>query len=83
MVDVWAAWVPTQHPSVCVITHTPSFALPTHTCLLHRCTVLRCRYFRNDQWWAKNKDGTRGPIFFYFGNEDNVELYVNHTGESL
>ena len=21
-----------------------------------------------------------GPIFFYFGNEDNVELYVNHTG---
>lgn len=39
-----------------------------------------CRYFRNDQWWAKNKDGTRGPIFFYFGNEDNVELYVNHTG---
>lgn len=33
------------------------------------------RYFVNRQWW---KPG--GPIFFYFGNEDNVELYVNHTG---
>ena len=21
-----------------------------------------------------------GPIFFYFGNEDFVDLYVNHTG---
>jgi lysosomal Pro-X carboxypeptidase len=43
-------------------------------------TTYKMRYFMNDQWWATNADGTRGPIFFYFGNEDNVELYVNHTG---
>jgi hypothetical protein len=35
------------------------------------------RYFVNQQWWDP---GSNGPIFFYFGNEDNVELYVNHTG---
>eukprot|EP00966_Prymnesium_polylepis_P143607 3315097-Prymnesium_polylepis.2 len=34
------------------------------------------RFFVNDQWWS----GPGGPVFFYFGNEDNVELYVNHTG---
>lgn len=33
------------------------------------------RYFVNKQWWSPGK-----PIFFYFGNEDDVELYVNHTG---
>jgi len=43
-------------------------------------TTFRQRYFVNDQWWRTNQDGSRGPIFFYFGNEDNVELYVNHTG---
>eukprot|EP01065_Artemidia_motanka_P037991 TRINITY_DN46874_c0_g1_i1.p1 TRINITY_DN46874_c0_g1~~TRINITY_DN46874_c0_g1_i1.p1 ORF type:complete len:558 (+),score=166.37 TRINITY_DN46874_c0_g1_i1:57-1676(+) len=43
-------------------------------------TTYMQRYFVNDQWWSKAEDGTRGPIFFYFGNEDNVELYVNHTG---
>ncbi len=43
-------------------------------------TTYKQRWFDNQQWWATNKDGTRGPIFFYFGNEDNVELYVNHTG---
>jgi lysosomal Pro-X carboxypeptidase len=24
--------------------------------------------------------GPKPPVFFYFGNEDNVELYVEHTG---
>ena len=24
--------------------------------------------------------GPAPPVFFYFGNEDNVELYVEHTG---
>jgi lysosomal Pro-X carboxypeptidase len=38
------------------------------------------RYFVYDKYWKPNPDGTAGPIFFYFGNEDNVELYVNHTG---
>ena len=38
------------------------------------------RYFLYDKWWKPAKDGSPGPIFFYFGNEDNVELYVNHTG---
>ena len=33
------------------------------------------RYFVHDAWW---KPG--GPIFFYAGNEANVELYVNNTG---
>ena len=33
------------------------------------------RYFTHREWW---KPG--GPILFYFGNEDDVELYVNHTG---
>lgn len=33
------------------------------------------RYFVNDQWWRPGS-----PIFLYLGNEDNVELYVNHTG---
>jgi hypothetical protein len=25
-------------------------------------------------------NGPKPPVFFYFGNEDNVELYVEHTG---
>jgi lysosomal Pro-X carboxypeptidase len=33
------------------------------------------RYFTYDKYW---KPG--GPIFFYCGNEANVELYVNATG---
>ena len=35
----------------------------------------RQRYFTHRSWWRPG-----GPILFYFGNEDNVELYVNHTG---
>jgi pimeloyl-ACP methyl ester carboxylesterase len=35
------------------------------------------RYFVCDQYWNKQADG---PVFFYTGNEANVELYVNHTG---
>ncbi len=33
------------------------------------------RYFVCDQHWR-----TDGAVFFYFGNEDDVTLYVNHTG---
>lgn len=33
------------------------------------------RYFVDEQWWSPGN-----PIFFYFGNEDDVALYVNHTG---
>lgn len=33
------------------------------------------RYFVHDAYWKKG-----GPIFFYCGNEANVELYVNATG---
>jgi lysosomal Pro-X carboxypeptidase len=40
-------------------------------------TTFKQRFFVNDQWWDRKNDG---PVFFYFGNEDNVELYVNHTG---
>ena len=42
--------------------------------------VLTCEAARADfthtAWWK----GPGAPILFYFGNEDNVELYVNHTG---
>ena len=45
------------------------------------------RYFTYTKYWKprvlgnNNTAKTRpGPIFFYFGNEDNVELYVNNTG---
>ncbi|OQR82522.1 lysosomal Pro-X carboxypeptidase [Achlya hypogyna] len=34
------------------------------------------RYFVCQEYWT-NRDG---PIFFYTGNEANVELYLNHTG---
>lgn len=34
------------------------------------------RYFFCDGAWR----GPGAPIFFYLGNEDNVELYVNNTG---
>jgi len=33
------------------------------------------RYFTYDRYWQPG-----GPIFFYTGNEANVELYVNATG---
>ena len=38
-------------------------------------TTFKQRYFVNTQFFKK-----KAPIFFYFGNEDDVELYVNHTG---
>jgi lysosomal Pro-X carboxypeptidase len=34
------------------------------------------RFFVNDDHWS----GVGGPVFFYCGNEANVELYVNATG---
>ena len=37
--------------------------------------TFRQRVFTHTAWWRPG-----GPILFYFGNEDNVELYVNHTG---
>ena len=40
-------------------------------------TTFRQRFFVYDKYWDKSN---HGPVFFYFGNEDNVELYVNHTG---
>jgi lysosomal Pro-X carboxypeptidase len=40
------------------------------------------RYFIYDKFWKRDGAGKGvGPVFFYFGNEDNVELYVNHTGK--
>jgi len=42
------------------------------------------RYFIYDSFWSseQNEDGStsKGPIFFYAGNEDYVDLYVNATG---
>lgn len=34
------------------------------------------RYFLCTQYWKPHK----GPIFFYAGNEADVELYLTHTG---
>ncbi|OQS04364.1 lysosomal Pro-X carboxypeptidase [Thraustotheca clavata] len=34
------------------------------------------RYFVCSEFWTKPS----GPIFFYVGNEADVELYLNHTG---
>ncbi|OQR89455.1 lysosomal Pro-X carboxypeptidase, partial [Thraustotheca clavata] len=60
--------------------------------LIQRCTVHRIvqsldhfqaypgefeqRYFICNEFWKSTTD----PIFFYAGNEANVELYLNHTG---
>ena len=33
------------------------------------------RYFICNQFWVQG-----GLVFFYFGNEDDVTLYINHTG---
>ncbi|KAG2439903.1 hypothetical protein HYH02_010533 [Chlamydomonas schloesseri] len=38
------------------------------------------RYFVCEKYWSNGPGGVRGPIFFYAGNEANVELYVNATG---
>ncbi|KAF0689382.1 Aste57867_19174 [Aphanomyces stellatus] len=39
------------------------------------------RYFVCEEFWRRADDkGTDGPIFFYVGNEADVELYLNHTG---
>jgi lysosomal Pro-X carboxypeptidase len=32
------------------------------------------RYFFCDEHWAREDDGSRGPIFFYVGNEADVTL---------
>jgi len=39
------------------------------------------RYFVCDEHWKSGGDSAHpGPIFFYCGNEANVELYLNATG---
>ena len=47
-------------------------------------STFKQRVFVHTGWWRRGSDGRAssrpGPILFYFGNEDNVELYVNHTG---
>ncbi|GLC41303.1 hypothetical protein PLESTB_001077500 [Pleodorina starrii] len=42
--------------------------------------VFRQRYFICDKFWSQRPGGERGPVFFYAGNEADVELYVNATG---
>jgi len=38
------------------------------------------RYFVCDTYWQPDAHGKPGPIFFYFGNEADVLLYLNNTG---
>ena len=35
------------------------------------------RYFLCEDSWARYQDGSKGPIFFYMGNEADVTLYVS------
>ena len=39
----------------------------------HR-TTFQQRYFVCDEDWKTNADGSKGPIFFYVGNEADVTL---------
>lgn len=39
--------------------------------------VRLCRYLINDTYWDKHNDS---PIFFYTGNEGNIELFAQNTG---
>ncbi|EFJ51337.1 hypothetical protein VOLCADRAFT_41600, partial [Volvox carteri f. nagariensis] len=43
-------------------------------------TTFQQRYFLCDKFWSRGPGGSRGPIFFYAGNEADVTLYVNATG---
>lgn len=39
------------------------------------------RYCKYDKYWkGTGGNAAKGPIFFYVGNEDYVDLYVNNTG---
>lgn len=40
------------------------------------------RYFKYEQY-LQDPSSPPSIVFFYCGNEDNVELYVNNTGLSL
>ncbi|KAG2497771.1 hypothetical protein HYH03_004043 [Edaphochlamys debaryana] len=42
--------------------------------------TFRQRFFVCEKFWSFTPGGGRGPIFFYAGNEADVELYVNATG---
>ena len=43
--------------------------------------TFRQRYYVCDTHWEPQMaGGNAGPIFFYFGNEANVLLYLNNTG---
>eukprot|EP00793_Prasinoderma_coloniale_P001606 PRCOL_00003411-RA len=54
------------------------FAPPAGGALAPR---FRQRYFLCvKSWKASPLPPAQRPVLFYFGNEDNVELYVNHTG---
>ena len=37
--------------------------------------VYSMRYLVNDTWWK----GDGGPIFFYAGNEGDIELFLENT----
>ena len=37
--------------------------------------VFSMKYLVNDTWW----NGNGGPIFFYAGNEGDIELFLDNT----
>lgn len=39
-------------------------------------STFKQRYLVNDTWWDKEN----GPVFFYTGNEGNVEMFCQNTG---
>ena len=58
--------------SACTSPHTHAHThAHTHTHTHRACSFFVC---------LGSAKGPNPPVFFYFGNEDNVELYVEHTG---
>ena len=56
-------------------------SLIDHFSWAHGSTTYKQRVFMCDKYWTSDeKTKTKGPIFFYTGNEADVTLYLNATG---
>ncbi|XP_050680480.1 lysosomal Pro-X carboxypeptidase [Leptidea sinapis] len=55
---------------------TKWFKVPLDHFGFHRNETFNIKYLVNDTYWDKGG----GPIFFYTGNEGQIEVFANHTG---